>query len=422
MIRVQEDDFDIGAELERLTAEADGSGAVSCFVGLVRDFSGGEAVSAMTLEHYPGMTERQLGKIEAEARARWPLDAVLIVHRYGRLEPGDRIVLVATASAHRKAAIDACSFLIDWLKTKAPFWKLEETPDGGRWVDADPADTVAEEKWAGPPARPCMSQRRRSRRFTVRTGWSNASSPRLRPTARISSARRSRCSSSSTSCTGAAWRRPKSCPNSPESRGGRGFSMPGAGSADRRAISPIATAARSRRSTSRRNTSPRRSAWMRFAGWKSGSPSDRAASPIFPYADGGFDVVWCQNVSMNVADKARMFAEAHRVLAPGGRYAISHAALGPTGEPLYPLPWATDPSYSFPGTPEDFVGGLTAAGFRIVENRGEGAVGGKRGQRPRPGLGAGIALGENLRERLLNSIRSGEEGRLVGMLVVAERG
>ena len=148
MIRVQEDDFDIGAELERLTAAAGGAGAVSCFVGLVRDFSGGETVSAMTLEHYPGMTERQLGKIEAEARERWPLDAVLIVHRHGRLEPGDRIVLVATASAHRKAAIDACSFLIDWLKTRAPFWKLEETPEGGRWVDADPEDTVAEEKWA----------------------------------------------------------------------------------------------------------------------------------------------------------------------------------------------------------------------------------------------------------------------------------
>ncbi len=147
MIRVQEDDFDVGVELERLSAEAKGSGALSCFVGLVRDFSGGEAVSAMTLEHYPGMTERQLGKIEAEARERWPLDAVLIVHRYGRLEPGERIVLVATASAHRKAAIDACSFLIDWLKTKAPFWKLEETPEGDRWVDADPEDTAAEERW-----------------------------------------------------------------------------------------------------------------------------------------------------------------------------------------------------------------------------------------------------------------------------------
>lgn len=140
-----------------------------------------------------------------------------------------------------------------------------------------------------------------------------------------------------------------------------------------------------------------------------------------PYADGSFDLVWCQNVSMNVADKARMFAEARRVLAPGGRYAISHAARGPEGEPDYPLPWAQDASYSFPGTPEAFIDGLAAAGFRVIENRGEGAVGGRRGQRPRPGLGAGIALGGDLRERLLNSIRSGEEGRLVGMLVVAKR-
>ena len=141
-----------------------------------------------------------------------------------------------------------------------------------------------------------------------------------------------------------------------------------------------------------------------------------------PYPDSSFDLVWCQNVSMNVADKARMFAEAHRVLVPRGRYALSHAALGPAGEPHYPLPWARDASYSFPGTPGELLDGLATAGFRVIENRGEGAVGGKRGQRPRPGLGAGIALGGDLRERLLNSIRSGEEGRLVGMLVVAERG
>ncbi len=148
MIRVQEEDFDVGAEVERLTAGASGSGAVSCFVGLVRDLSDGESVSAMTLEHYPGMTERQLAKIEEEAHARWPLEAVLVIHRYGRLEPGERIVFVGTASAHRRAAIDACSFLIDWLKTKAPFWKLETTSAGDRWVDADPADTEAEERWA----------------------------------------------------------------------------------------------------------------------------------------------------------------------------------------------------------------------------------------------------------------------------------
>ena len=151
-VRVQREDFDVGAELARLTADNRGIGGLTSFVGLVRDMvsdAGADAaVAAMTLEHYPGMTEKLLGEIEAEARARWPLEATLIVHRYGRLEPGDRIVLVAAASAHRDAAFDACRFLIDWLKTKAPFWKLEETPDGaGHWVDARNSDDEAAARW-----------------------------------------------------------------------------------------------------------------------------------------------------------------------------------------------------------------------------------------------------------------------------------
>lgn len=152
MIRVQQDDFDVGAELARLSAGNHQVGGVCAFVGLVRDFLGhdpaaGAPVRGMTLEHYPGMTERKLAEIEAEARRRWPLDEVVVIHRYGRLDPGDRIVLVATSSAHRDAAFDGCRFLIDWLKTKAPFWKLEHTADGGRWVDARDADDRAAERW-----------------------------------------------------------------------------------------------------------------------------------------------------------------------------------------------------------------------------------------------------------------------------------
>jgi molybdopterin synthase catalytic subunit len=147
MIRVQRDDFDVGAELEALSRGKTTIGGITSFVGLVRDVAGGARVGAMTLEHYPGMTESQLAEIEAEAQRRWPLDAVLIIHRYGRLEPGERIVLVATAASHRQAAFDSCHFLIDWLKTKAPFWKLEETPEGARWVDAQAGDATAAERW-----------------------------------------------------------------------------------------------------------------------------------------------------------------------------------------------------------------------------------------------------------------------------------
>ena len=147
MIRVQREDFDIGVELERLTSGNHRIGGVASFIGLVRDMGGSERVSALTLEHYPGMTEKRLAEIETEAHRRWPLDAVLMIHRYGRLEPGDRIVLVATASAHREAALAACHFLIDWLKTEAPFWKSEETPAGERWVEARADDDAAKERW-----------------------------------------------------------------------------------------------------------------------------------------------------------------------------------------------------------------------------------------------------------------------------------
>ncbi|MEZ5670170.1 MAG: molybdenum cofactor biosynthesis protein MoaE [Alphaproteobacteria bacterium] len=151
-VRVQREDFDVGAELAALSAGDHAVGGVASFVGLVRDISGGEggthAVSAMTLEHYPGMTEKMLAAVEAEARARWPLAASLIVHRYGRLEPGDRIVLVATASAHRQAALESCAFLIDWLKTKAPFWKLEAGAAGESWVEARAADDAAAARWS----------------------------------------------------------------------------------------------------------------------------------------------------------------------------------------------------------------------------------------------------------------------------------
>ena len=147
MIRVQREDFDPGAEMERLTAGRADIGALVSFVGLVRDMTDGASLSAMTLEHYPGMTERELARIEDEARARWPLQDCLVVHRHGRMEPGERIVLVAVASAHRAAAFEACWFLIDWLKTRAPFWKLEEGPEGARWVEAKASDDAAADRW-----------------------------------------------------------------------------------------------------------------------------------------------------------------------------------------------------------------------------------------------------------------------------------
>ena len=142
-IRVQAGDFDPGAEIERLHGGRADIGALASFVGLVR---GGD-VSAMTLEHYPGMTERQLRAVADDAAARWPLQGVILVHRHGRLTPGERIVLVAVASSHRAAAFEACAFLMDWLKTSAPFWKREETAEGSRWVEAKAADDTAAARW-----------------------------------------------------------------------------------------------------------------------------------------------------------------------------------------------------------------------------------------------------------------------------------
>lgn len=148
MIRVQQDDFDPGQELDALAGGNTAIGGVCSFIGLVRDFADGDSITAMTLEHYPGMTEKQLADIEAEAQARWPLDATLIIHRYGELKPGERIVMVACASAHREAAFEACHFLIDWLKTKAPFWKKEHARSGGKWVEAKDKDDVAAMRWS----------------------------------------------------------------------------------------------------------------------------------------------------------------------------------------------------------------------------------------------------------------------------------
>jgi molybdopterin synthase catalytic subunit len=139
-VRVQREDFDVGAELDALSRGNTDVGAVASFIGIVRDVP-------MMLEHYPGMTEKKLAEIEAEARRRWPLEASLVIHRYGRLVPGERIVLVATASPHRAAALESCAFLIDWLKTQAPFWKLEEGPERERWVDARASDDAAAERW-----------------------------------------------------------------------------------------------------------------------------------------------------------------------------------------------------------------------------------------------------------------------------------
>jgi molybdopterin synthase catalytic subunit len=154
-VRVQREPFDPGAELNSFLREAPQAGGIAVFIGQMRDFRGparasGEPVSAMTLEHYPGMAERELDALVDEAKQRWKLDGVRVVHRIGELLPADPIVFVAAASAHRADALEACTFLIDWLKTKAPFWKKETTESGAQWVEAASSDDARASRWEKP--------------------------------------------------------------------------------------------------------------------------------------------------------------------------------------------------------------------------------------------------------------------------------
>jgi len=146
-VRVQQADFDVGAELTALRAGDTRVGALASFVGLVRDVNHGVGVSEMTLEHYPGMTEKALTAIVDEAKLRWDIYGALVIHRVGPLKPCDQIVLVAVTSAHRGEAFAACEFIMDYLKTRAPFWKREVTPEGARWVDARDSDDSAATRW-----------------------------------------------------------------------------------------------------------------------------------------------------------------------------------------------------------------------------------------------------------------------------------
>jgi len=147
-VRVQTGDFDIGAEIAAMRRGNPKVGAVASFIGVVRDLNDGGEIAEMTLEHYPGMTEKALEKIVAEARSRWHIYDALVVHRVGTLKPGDQIVLVVVTGAHRGEAFQACEFLMDYLKTRAPFWKKERTPDGARWVEARDSDDAAADRWS----------------------------------------------------------------------------------------------------------------------------------------------------------------------------------------------------------------------------------------------------------------------------------
>lgn len=150
-ISVQTEDFDVSTELKNLSSHDKTIGALVSFVGLVRDINEGQNIQAMTLEHYPGMTEKALSEIAQEAQKRWPLQGITIIHRVGELLPSDQIVLVITASRHRHAAFESADFLMDFLKSKAPFWKKENTADGARWVDTRESDEVALARWKTTP-------------------------------------------------------------------------------------------------------------------------------------------------------------------------------------------------------------------------------------------------------------------------------
>ena len=149
-ILVQTADFDMNSEYRLLAEHSPATGAVVCFTGLVREFSEQSGVTGLTLEHYPGMTERSLAAIIAQARTRWPLQKVTVIHRVGRLKTEDQIVFTGVSSAHRDAAFDACRFIMDYLKTEAPFWKKEHTETGDNWVEAREKDQQARERWSTP--------------------------------------------------------------------------------------------------------------------------------------------------------------------------------------------------------------------------------------------------------------------------------
>ena len=146
-VRVQTEDFDISAEIRALRAGRSDVGAVASFIGVMRDFNEGSGVTELTLEHYPGMTEKSLQQIVDEAHGRWRLQDAIVVHRVGRMRPADQIVLVIALSAHREEALAACAFIMDYLKTRAPFWKKERTPGGDRWVESRASDDAAAGRW-----------------------------------------------------------------------------------------------------------------------------------------------------------------------------------------------------------------------------------------------------------------------------------